>query len=359
MWNNIKTVFRGTPKAAIFVIVIAIIGLITAGEVTDVGFVFSLFGEMDRTAGGLLLSLAVFVPAVVYVAAWIFTGDIDRSDVWLNYLSITFGIALVVLVGKELVYDVFLTGYLPTSNFENGLKELFGFVITLYAFVAGFLLLFSLQEFSSVSKEFKAEIDSWHGISDLMRFFYVDTGKKRLKDATPSEKENDEAAKTCVEHILTLKESEQKPELGPPQILKKVYGSILRLEVNDDNDKEALNALIQQYCKLRMYLRQREDRRIKAPSMLVIQLWLVASLTIMLASLGVLNLLPEYFIKTPLGELTFVIGVTIIVMPITLINMTIADLRNPFTGEWSIKVVDEYEKLVKSLKLAREEDLDQ
>jgi len=360
----LRTIWGNLPNSVSLVVVLLGIFLFAIFDVGDFidGKVFAQFSEWQaKPLFALMAGVLIALPLVVSIAAYLLNErDIRKMDTWLRWLWITFSIALAGLAVKDgllFIYDA--DGAFPDIPFEEGLKELFGLVTTLFAFVAGFLLLFSLQEFSSIQTDFKHEIDSWHSISDLLRFFLANPDKQpdELEEA---EVKNDAAAKNCIQNILKLDINAEKPEDSPPQILKLVYRDILRLEVVDANDKEALNALIQQYCRLQVLLRQRDARSIKSPSMLVLMLWVVASVTILLASLALLSVLQAMTIIDTMpaaaSDLVFVFAVTIVAMPITLMNVTINDLRFPFEGAWSVNVNSDYVNLVKALEIANEEE---
>lgn len=372
------------PDAFMFLIIVGLIAVFCMYEIPDdVSGEFSSWNVREDAVWGsenfINFYLAVFclvfgLPAAILLLSRRITGSWDRAGLWLRFLWISFGFALLMLVCKVIIYDEYLIEYGIFSSFAGGLNDLFGFSLTLYAFVAGFILFYCLQEYSNISKDFKQELGAWHAMFDLLRFF-----QKRPEDSEDLEAvddknqkyidRNDDAAWLGMSEIASIEPSKMAASENPDQFLDKVYDQILRFTAVDSNDQPALDALIQKYSTLRVLLHQRKDRNVKSPNMLVFVVWIVAVINIVLASLAVLSLFEfcnfedieklaaaggavedcENGPIQAIQRLVLSVCISIIVLPITMINLTIYDLRNPFTGDWKIDVPKEYTVLVGQL----------
>ncbi len=146
----LRTIWGNLPNSVSLVVVLLGIFLFAIFDVGDFidGKVFAQFSEWQaKPLFALMAGVLIALPLVVSIAAYLLNErDIRKMDTWLRWLWITFSIALAGLAVKDgllFIYDA--DGAFPDIPFEEGLKELFGLVTTLFAFVAGFLLLFSLQ----------------------------------------------------------------------------------------------------------------------------------------------------------------------------------------------------------------------
>ena len=349
MWENMVVVARRLPNAAMFVIAAAVAGMLSF---TDMSISSALFGfvRFDWTVVSLFLVAFIAIPLVVMFVGWLLTRDLERVNIWLQSLWISIAIGTLCLAANQFVVKNTFLYPSDIAWFQSGAKEIYGLVTTLYAFVAGFLLLFMLQEFSSVKTEFNEELNTWFVLRDLLGFFLVPPGRTRDDDqVSPSSRENDRLARACIAEITSLTSGTLDPERGGgvEGKLRKIYKNILLLKVEDDNDGDALQEIVRNYCKLRVLLRRRKTREIRSPRMLMLHLWIVAAIVIVLSALAVSSLFSPNELAVASGRIEFLIFITVIVLPITLINMTINDLRNPFSGEWAIDVDKEYRELGK------------
>lgn len=245
------------------------------------------------------------------------------------------------------------------------------FVMTLFAFVAGFILLYCLQEYSNARKDFKSELGAWHSIHDLVQFFQDPKAAQKLtqldrelekdpKDAdlqnrhklAKRAKENDCYSHKIMQAISEI--SDSYDDNAPYRTLKTQFGNIKELKPVDENDHAALDAIIQQYTKLRVLLRQREDKKVETPTMLIVVLWIGAIVSILFASVDVLVLVDHTsFVKQdsypPAQRIKLIFGLAFVVLPIVIIVLTIKDLKQPFEGEWKIDVQDGYRMMAGSL----------
>ena len=318
--------------------------------------------EDHRTFLTVLAATLVALPAAMFALSKRKHGNFAHAWIWLRFLWISFAITFGLLTLKVLVFDDHLSDLKDFYEFSGSLPAIFSFGTTLYSFVAGFILFYSLQEHSSITRDFKQEIGAWHGAFDLLRFF------QRDKDA-PKTKIKERAANhlAALDGMRLIKDIDvTKPEHTPEKSLDALYNVILRLKALDDNDKPALEGLMQKYTMLRILLHQRRDRSVQPPSMLILVVWAMAIIIAVFALIAVLSLfvscadpqesvggcLYDYGPGNPLERLYLALAVTAVVFPVTMINLTISDLANPFGGEWKIDVKAEYDVQRKELEAA-------
>ena len=312
----------------------------------------------------IIAAMVLALPLSIVGLSRVLTGSFERGWIWLRFLWISLAIALLMLAAKITVFDTFLADFPDFYSFSGSLPHIFGFSMTLYAFVAGFILLYCLQEYSTISRDFKQEIGAWHALFDLLRFF-------RKQEGAPSTKLKDRAANhiaaldgmRLISEIEIVETKAGEPP-APEKALDKLYGVILRLKTLDDNDGPALEAVIHRFANLRILLHERRDKSVRSPSMLVFVVWIVAIINTIFASLAVLSLFEfcpepsaaakacEYGPRVAIERLYLAVSITVMVLPITMINLTIYDLRSPFDGDWKIDVKKAYETLSQELKRA-------
>lgn len=311
---------------------------------------FRAFTDGYTPAGYAIWVIAILaIPGLILLASRASTKNAKRAAMLLRYLKWSMLLVIASLAFKQFVFDPFLAEKAPEILHKGALKELFSFEVTLFSFLAGFTLLNALQEYSEVKKDRGEEIQHWHNMHTLFQFFQSLNG-------TPNtdELENHELAKQAVGLIESIDLLDKSDEKTPESVLRDVYQKIIRLDVKDDNDRPALNHLVDQYIKLNILINARKSSDGDAPNTLLVSiLWVVGIITIAFADTAMFWTIEEgysTFTEQAIGKLIMSMLLIVVIMPVTIIIMTISDLKNPNSGLWSIDMNERYRNMSSAMK---------
>lgn len=348
IWNFV----RSLSDATILFISILFIAGFCLYDLNVEHMTIELRGFTDNYTGlgyTLWVMVILAIPVLIMLISRASTSNAKRAAMLLRYLRASMVLVIASLAYKQFVFDLFLAEKSEALFQKGALKELFGFEITLFSFLAGFTLLNALQEYSEVKKDRGEEIQHWYSIHALLQFF------QSLK-GTPNADEvhNHELSKQAVELIEAIDPTDALQEHTPEVTLKNVYQKIIRLDVEDANDRPALNHLVDQYIKLNLLINARKSSDGDAPNTLLVSiLWVVGLITIFFADSALFWTMNEgyrEFTEQAIGKLTVSMLLIIVIMPVTIIIMTIGDLKNPNSGLWSIDMNERYKNMTSAMK---------
>lgn len=364
LWNF----SRAVVNAAIAIVLFIAVTLYSLFEIDESWrLVVRSFENSQFTAFQFaLIALAmVAVPTFVTLLFRLRARDFDESASFLFFFWVTIAVSIVGLAGKEIIYDPILSKREVFTEFGEGLKEIFGYTVTVFAFLAGFILLYFLQEFSKLSADFEREMNTWYMMAQLLKFFKVDETKTEKPIAGTIPIENEHNASSAFDAILRFapvepqggndtgrpdegygseepsdvsqaKHTGKEEKTGSEKVLNEIFGNISKLRVEDDNDRVALDRLIAAYTELAILTSRNERQRVQTPSVLMTVLLIVSIITVAFADLAVISMFSPQDLATAAGRITLSAGFFLVAAPVTLIYLTIMDVQNPDGGHWAI-----------------------
>lgn len=330
-------------------VLIGVYGRYTFDDETQ-AFILREFGERYNSREFYLaLFAAMSLPIALVVVSRLFSSSQQKTKMLLRYFRVSFVVVLLLLVYKELIFDEFLVEKKFLMTLDGGLKELFGLQVTLFSFLAGFVLLNSLQEYSQIKRECSEEIHRWQNLYALLDFFKCSDCEKQNSEKSEKAPPNHTLATEAMSLIKDIDASDENTQNSPKVVLSQVYERIVKLTIEDDNDRPALDRLINQYFKLKVLINERSNEENETPNgLLVMILWVVALATILMSAHAVFWTMSVAFspmVIEPIGRLLMAFVLIIMVLPVSIIILTIGDLQNPFDGLWAIDMKKYYSKL--------------
>lgn len=231
-------------------------------------------------------------------------------------------ITLAAIVGSSIIHSYPLD-FLPIpENSDTGGFEIFFTILgTIYAIMAGFVMLVVLDNYTKIKDHLADEVNSLQDLRDYL--LYLDNQEERVQDIK-------DKIKTYVDSLIAIEwpsmVKKQKIHVDTSPEIYQIMSSIHNVNIDNPTDRIALGKLIDVIGRVTTLRTDRLTACSEALPRSLMQIMQILSAAVIFV-----------FMLVPLGSFPMIVSLNgLIAFVVVMIYGMIQDLNNPFRGSWSV-----------------------